>query len=130
MAQVQEDNLETLLGKFTLWRTLRVCAWIERFIHNARSTRSNRNEGPLITEVSKQRILWLKRFQESFKTSKQTNGSKNIGCCLIFNQTKMGCLSVEGGSKVYAPLTYQNRNSLRASLLKRPTFAHCVRGVG
>ena len=68
VAQVQEDSLDTLLGKLTLWRTLRVCAWIGRFIHNSRSTRSNRNKGPLTTEeISKQRILWLKRVQESFK---------------------------------------------------------------
>ena len=62
-AQVQEDNLDTLLGRFPLWRMLRVCAWIGRFIHNARTTRSNRNKGPLTTgEISKQRIPWLKRF--------------------------------------------------------------------
>ena len=43
-----------------------------RFIHNARSTRSNRNTGPLTTgEISKQRIPWLKRVQESFKTDER-----------------------------------------------------------
>ncbi|XP_068692648.1 uncharacterized protein [Montipora foliosa] len=72
VAQVQEDNLDTLLGKFTLWRTLRVCAWIGRFIHNARSILSNRNKGPLTTEeISKQRIFWLKRVQETFKTDER-----------------------------------------------------------
>ena len=72
VAQFQEDNLNTLLGKFTLWRKLRVCAWIGRFIHNARSTRSNRNKWPVTTgEISKQRIPWLKRVQKSFKTDER-----------------------------------------------------------
>ena len=48
-----------------------MCAWIGRFIHNSR-TRSNRNKGPLTTEeISKQRILWLKRVQDSFKTDER-----------------------------------------------------------
>ena len=46
--------------------------WIGRFIHNALSTRSNRNKGPLTTgEIIKQRIPWLKRVQESFKTDER-----------------------------------------------------------
>ena len=49
-----------------------MCAWIGRFILNARSTRSNRNKVPLTPgEISKQRIPWLKRVQESFKTDER-----------------------------------------------------------
>ena len=37
------------------------------------STRSYRNKGPLTTgEISKQRIPWLKKVQESFKTDERS----------------------------------------------------------
>ena len=123
VAQVQEDNFDTLLGKFTLRRTLGVCAWIGRFIHNARSTHSNRNKGPQQEKSVNKESLG---GRESKKASRKTNGLKNIGCSLIFNQMKMGCLSVEGGSKVYSPFTCQNCTSLRSSLLKKSTTARCM----
>jgi len=31
------DELDTLLEKSTYWRTMRICAWIMRFVHNVRS---------------------------------------------------------------------------------------------
>ena len=76
VAQGQTDMLDTLPAKSTLWRTLRVCAWMGRFIHNARSAKSDRNKGPLTTEeINRQRLLWLKKVQENFKLNLQENES-------------------------------------------------------
>ena len=68
VAQAQTDILDTLLVKFNLWKTLRVCAWITRFIHILRSDKARRSKGPLTTEeIEMQRHLWLKRAQDNSK---------------------------------------------------------------
>ena len=108
-----------LLGKFTLWRTLRVCAWIGRFIYNARSTRSNRSKGPLTTEeVCKQRIFWLKRVQDYFKTDERFEEDR---LQLNLQPNENGLLECRGRIQGVYPIIYQNRTSLRASLLKKAT---------
>ena len=64
LAVEQEDELDNLLAKLTYWRTLRVCAWMMRFIRNARTSKSNRAGGPLTTEeIEEQKHLWLLRVQ-------------------------------------------------------------------
>lgn len=68
VAQAKTDILDALLIKFNLWKTLRVCAWVTRFIHNLRSEKTRRSKGPLTTEeIEMQRHLWLKRTQVKFK---------------------------------------------------------------
>ena len=42
LAVEQEDELDNLLAKLTYWRTLQVCAWIMRFIRNARTSKPDR----------------------------------------------------------------------------------------
>jgi len=58
------DELDTLLGKSTYWKMMRICAWIMRFIHNIRSRKIGRLKGPLTTEeTDKVRLFWVKRVQ-------------------------------------------------------------------
>ena len=58
------DELDTLLEKFTYWKTMRIWAWIMRFVHNVRSKKIGRLKGPLTTEeTNKARIFWVKRVQ-------------------------------------------------------------------
>ena len=114
VAQVQEDNLDTLLGKLTLWQTLRVCAWIGRFIHNTRSTRSNRKKGPLTTEeISKQRILWLKRVQETFNTDERFEEHR---LQLNLQPNENGLLEcrgrIQGVYPIYVPESHQFAHKL------------------
>ena len=114
VAQVQEDNLDTLLGKLTLWQTLRVCAWIGRFIHNARSTRSNRKKGLLTTEeISKQRILWLKRLQETFNTAERFEEHR-LQLNLQPNENGLPeCLGrIQGVYPIYVPESHQFAHKL------------------
>ena len=65
-ATVEESNeIENLLIKFDLWKTLRVCAWIARFAFNCRNSDQKRC-GPLtMPEIVSQRLLWIKRAQSS-----------------------------------------------------------------
>ena len=58
------DELDTLLEKFTYWKTMRICEWIMRFVHNVRSRKIGRLKGPLTTEETNKAItFWVKRVQ-------------------------------------------------------------------
>ena len=64
-----QDALDELLEKATLWRTLRVGAWIQRFLYNAKA-QGQRHEGPLTTEeINKQKTFWQKRIQKHAESS-------------------------------------------------------------
>ena len=64
MEIADNDELDELLSKHTLWRTLRVCAWISRFAHNSRGPKASRTRGPLTTrEIEKQKTFWIRRVQ-------------------------------------------------------------------
>lgn len=58
------DELDILLQKFTYWKTMKICAWMMRFVHNVRSKTIGRLKGPLTTEeTNKAKIFWVKRVQ-------------------------------------------------------------------
>ena len=62
---VHEDVFDELLSRRTLWRTLRVGAWIVRFLNNTIAQGGERITGPLTTEeIEKQKIFWEKRAQK------------------------------------------------------------------
>ena len=44
------DELDDVLKKFPYWKAIKVCAWVSRFLHNARSAKTSRWTGPLITK--------------------------------------------------------------------------------
>ena len=49
-----------------VWRVLRVCAWVQRFISNLKLTKVSRNLGPLTTkELEEQQEWWIKRVQQN-----------------------------------------------------------------
>lgn len=61
--EVAVDSFDYLLAKFNLSKTLRVCAWVSRFLTNSRSPNQH-VRGPLTTEeIEQQRLFWIKRTQ-------------------------------------------------------------------
>ena len=62
-AEPEEDEFDSLLERSTLRRTLRVLAWINRFIHNSRG--HEKRSGPLDTEeIEAIKLWWIKRIQK------------------------------------------------------------------
>ena len=58
----EKDEFDSLLERSTLRRTLRVLAWINRFIHNSRG--HAKRAGPLDTEeIETAKFWWIKRIQ-------------------------------------------------------------------
>ena len=66
------DEFDVLLEKFALWKVLRVCAWISRFVNNTCKHKEQRTHGPLTTdEIERQTLFWVARAQNSAKESEK-----------------------------------------------------------
>ena len=66
----KSDFVDDLLERTALWKTVRVLAWIKRFVINYRS--NERNSGPLRTdETDEQLKLLVKRAQDDGEKSDQ-----------------------------------------------------------
>lgn len=66
-----------MLDNLSLWRTLRVCAWIARFLANCKRPKSTRTNGPLTTdEIKSQEVWWTKRVQAEATSSKKFSADK------------------------------------------------------
>ena len=53
VAVAAADELDDLLEKSSQWRTMRVTAWILRFIQNSRAKKTKRLGGPLTADETK-----------------------------------------------------------------------------
>lgn len=66
------DEFNELLSKHELWKTLRISAWIWRFVNNCRTPKANRDTGPLnTTETEKQKTWWTRKAQTDAKGTEQ-----------------------------------------------------------
>ena len=64
VAVAAADELDDLLEKSSRWRTIRVTAWILRFIQNSPAKKIKRLGGPLTAdETKKAELFWGKRVQ-------------------------------------------------------------------
>ena len=70
LAITEEDSFDELLGKFNMWKVVRVGAWVTRFVTNLRVREGERTTGPLTTkETQKQITFWVKKAQARHETS-------------------------------------------------------------
>jgi hypothetical protein len=102
--QQEEDVFTDVLKKYTFWKTMRIMAWVIRFLHNLRSNQIHR-EGPLTTEEIQQQIdWWLKREQSRYEDSDQTREDKQR---LNLKKNERGLLEcqgrIQGGYLIYIP---------------------------
>ena len=60
-----EDELDGLIQKWNFWKTMRITAWMLKFIENCKAgKRSTRKTGPLTTvETNHATHIWIKRVQ-------------------------------------------------------------------
>ena len=64
VAVAAADELDDLLEKSSQWRTIRVTAWLLRFIQNSCAKKTKRLGGPLTAdETKKVELFWGKRVQ-------------------------------------------------------------------
>ena len=94
------DEWDALLERGTYWRTMRVTAWMLRFISNckARGNKLKRRSGPLVTEeITTATTCWVRRVQRAGQASLQSPGWK------LVQDEHTGVLKCEGRVKGYRP---------------------------
>jgi hypothetical protein len=58
----EPDEFSQLIGRQNYWKVIRTCAWIAKFVHNARN--KNKKVGPLTTEeIEAQNKFWEEKAQ-------------------------------------------------------------------
>ena len=90
------DEWDALLERGAYRQTMRVMAWMLRFISNckARSNKLKRRSGPLVTEeITTARTYWVGRVQRAFQASLQSSGWK------LVEDEHAGILKCEGRVK-------------------------------
>ena len=73
----QQDELDELLLRKTYWTTVRITAWLLRFLYNLRASkgRKRRKRGPLTTdEMSEAQNRWVRREQNYVQRSFEQPG--------------------------------------------------------
>ena len=94
------DEWDVLLERSNYWRTIRVTAWVLRFISNcrARKNKLKKTSGPLVTEeINTARNCWVKRVQKADEVYLQSPGWR------LIKDEHTGILKCEGRIKGYRP---------------------------
>ena len=99
----EPDKFEELLKHTSLRRTLRVCAWIKKFIHNCKN--KEMKLGPLLTEeIEDVRGWWIKRVQ---RRDKETTGYPQLSEQLNLRPNAEGVMTchgrIQGQTPIYLP---------------------------
>ena len=94
------DEWDTLLERSTYWRTMRVTAWVLRFIRNCKArSKSKKMSGPLVTEeMTTASDYWVKRVPKAEDTCLKSAGWK------LVKDDCTGVLRCEGRIKGYRPI--------------------------
>ena len=99
----EPDKFEELLERTSLRRTLRVCAWIKRFIHNCKN-KENKLGLLLTEEIEDVRGWWIKRVQ---RRDKEITGYPQISEQLNLKPNAEGVMTchgrIQGQTPIYLP---------------------------
>lgn len=116
------DELDDLLSKTSYWRTLRVCAWIRRFIDNAKKSKPQRINGPLTTEeIKNQELFWVRRVQ--------ARGAKGMEA-LNLQKNDDGLLECRGRLQGDYPIYIPDSTILAEKIVQRAHNTTLHGGVG
>ena len=64
------DVLDETLKRYSYWKFLRITSWIQRFLHNCKRLKSERQSRPLKTkEIESSEILWLKTTKTNIQNT-------------------------------------------------------------
>lgn len=122
------DELDKLLEKRSIWRTVRVMAWMRRFINNSKAKRRERRSGPLNTEDINQEIqFWIKREQTRFKDSDQF---KEDQLTLNLQENGDGLLECRGRVQGMYPIYIPPKTLLSEKLVMNAHIQTLHGGVG
>lgn len=108
MATTKEEDSRVLplLTKFSLWKVLRITAWIRRFIHNClTSNKSEKMKGPLQTEeIESAKLRWIKQTQSNHENTDKFKEDKERLNLQKDHRDVYRCMGrIEGDYPIYLP---------------------------
>lgn len=119
----EKDKPGTLLEKSTHWKMMKICAWIMQFVHNLRSSKIGRLQGPLTTEeTDKARILWVKRATAD-KHYEEDRLQQNL------QPNQVGILECRGRIQVHFPVYLADSQRFTEKLVAQFHLGMLHRGV-
>lgn len=114
----EPDEFDELLERTSLRRTLRVGAWLKRFIHNCKH--KDKKLGPLLTEeIEDVRGWWIKRVQ---RRDRETTGYPQISGQLNLKPNAEGVMTCHGQIQGQTPIYLPNSEKFTEKLVQQ---VHC-----
>ena len=103
--RVESALLGDIMRKHSLTKTLRIGAWIKRFLDNSRVNVDSRQHGPLTTnDIDQQRLWWIKQVQaEAKEDSKCENYSVQLNLQADADEILKCKGRVQGQLPIYLP---------------------------
>lgn len=76
--EVDDSKVNTLIYKYSFWKTMRVTGWIRRFIRNCKAKHKDQKKtGPLTTQETEQsKLCWIKKVQSEFEKDEKFQEDK------------------------------------------------------
>ena len=126
LAKEEEDELGNLLAKFAYWKTLRITAWLLRFLGNIRCAKERRIEGPLTTgDLVKAEIRLITKAQQQVD---ETFTRDQLQLNLQFNED--GVLECRGRVQGFYPVYIPNSSLLARKFVEHAHKSTLHGGVG
>ena len=98
------DVFEEMLAKHSFWTTLRIMAWITRFLNNSKLKKPQRVMGPLTTiELNQETEWWIKRVQRSYHETEQFEDKLRLNLQLNSNGLYECRGRIQGSFPLYIP---------------------------
>ena len=127
VAVADPDDFDDLLVKLSYWRTLRVCAWITRFVRNSRSPKAKRLSGPLPSEeIEAQKVLWVIREQ----SRAQGEAFERDRLQLNLHKNQRGVLECRGRVQGFYPIYLPDTCVLAKELIEHAHLSTLHGGIG
>ena len=112
LAKEEEDELGNLLSKFAYWKTLRIMAWLLRFLGNIRCAKERRIEGPLTTgDLVKAEIRLITKAQQQVD---ETFTRDQLQLNLQLNEN--GVLECRGRVQGFYPVYIPHKSTLHGGV--------------
>ena len=72
MTAITDGQLDLVIRKWNLWKAIRICSRVTRFVWNSRTNHQQRITGPITTEETTKKLqFWARRSQDrSLSTTK------------------------------------------------------------
>ena len=125
----RKDEFDDVLEKHELWKTIRIMAWIARFIHNCQAKDSAKKiTGPITTEETKKQLdFWIRRAQAR---SQESHKFQEERLQLNLQQNKEGVLRCHGRIQVDYPVYLPDEGTFSEKLVANAHKKTLHGGVG